>query len=32
MVLGPMPDQLAMVAFMTDLLGSEPQLVEGVHV
>jgi hypothetical protein len=27
-----MPNQAAMVAFMTDLLGSEPELVEGVHV
>jgi hypothetical protein len=29
---GPMPNQAAMVAFMTDLLGSEPQQVEGVYV
>jgi hypothetical protein len=27
-----MPNQAAMVAFMTDLLGSEPRLVEGVYV
>jgi hypothetical protein len=31
-VVGPMPNQAAMVAFMTDLLGSEPRLVEGVYV
>ena len=31
-VVGPMPDQAAMVAFLTDLLGSEPRLVEGVYV
>jgi hypothetical protein len=31
-IVGPMPNQAAMVAFLTDLLGREPQLVEGVYL
>jgi hypothetical protein len=31
-VVGPMPNQAAMVAFLTDLLGREPQVVEGVYL
>ena len=31
-VVGPMPNQAAMVAFLTDLLGREPRLVEGVYL
>ena len=27
-----MPNQAAMVAFLTDLLGREPQVVEGVYL
>ena len=30
--MGPMPNQAAMVAFLTDLLGREPQVVEGVYL
>jgi hypothetical protein len=31
-VLGPMPNQAAMVSFLTDLLGRGPQLVDGVYL
>jgi hypothetical protein len=31
-VVGPMPNQAAMVAFLTDLLGSKPQAVDGVYL
>jgi len=31
-VVGPMPNQAAMVAFLTELLGREPQVVEGVYL
>jgi hypothetical protein len=31
-IVGPMPNQAAMVAFLTDLLGREPQVVEGVYL
>lgn len=31
-VVGPMPNQAAMVGFLTDLLGREPQLVDGVYL
>jgi hypothetical protein len=31
-VVGPMPNQAAMVAFLTDLLGRGPQVVEGVYL
>jgi hypothetical protein len=31
-VVGPMPNQAAMVGFLTDLLGQEPELVEGVFL
>jgi hypothetical protein len=31
-VVGPMPNQQAMLGFLTDLLGAEPRLVEGVYV
>jgi hypothetical protein len=31
-VVGPMPNREAMVAFMTDLLGRPPQVVEGVYL
>jgi hypothetical protein len=31
-VVGPMPNQQAMVTFMTDLLGKQPQLVDGVYL
>jgi hypothetical protein len=31
-VVGPMPNQEAMVAFLTDLLGRKPQVVEGVYL
>ena len=30
--MGPMPNQAAMVAFLTDLLGSKPQAVDGVYL
>jgi len=29
---GPMPNQAAMVSFLTDLLGRKPQVVEGVYL
>jgi hypothetical protein len=31
-VVGPMPNQQTMVSFLTDLLGREPQVVEGVYL
>jgi hypothetical protein len=31
-VIGPMPNQAAMVGFFTDLLGRPPQLVDGVYL
>jgi hypothetical protein len=31
-VVGPMPNQQAMVTFLTDLLGQQPQVVEGVYL
>jgi hypothetical protein len=31
-VVGPMPNQAAMVGFLTDLFGRKPQLVEGVYL
>jgi hypothetical protein len=31
-MVGPMPNQAAMVAFLADLLGREPQVVEGVYL
>jgi hypothetical protein len=31
-VVGPMPNQAAMVGFLTDLLGREPEVVEGVFL
>jgi hypothetical protein len=31
-VVGPMPNQAAMVGFLTDLFGQEPQLVDGVYL
>jgi hypothetical protein len=31
-VVGPMPNQAAMVGFLTDLLGSKPRVVQGVYV
>jgi hypothetical protein len=31
-VVGPMPNQTAMVGFLTDLFGRRPQLVEGVYL
>jgi YD repeat-containing protein len=31
-VVGPMPNQAAMVGFLTDLFGRRPQLVEGVYL
>jgi hypothetical protein len=31
-VVGPMPNQAAMLRFLTDLFGSEPQQVEGVYL
>jgi hypothetical protein len=31
-VVGPMPNQAAMVGFLTDLFGRQPQLVEGVYL
>jgi hypothetical protein len=31
-VVGPMPNQAAMVGFLTDLLGGEPQVVQGVYL
>jgi hypothetical protein len=31
-VVGPMPNQEAMVAFLTDLFGAKPRLVEGVYL
>jgi hypothetical protein len=31
-VVGPMPNQAAMVGFLTDLFGEEPELVDGVYL
>ena len=31
-VVGPMPNQQTMVSFLTDLLGREPQVVEGIYL
>jgi hypothetical protein len=31
-VVGPMPNQAAMVGFLTDLLGSKPRVVQGVYL
>jgi hypothetical protein len=31
-VVGPMPNQAAMVGFLTELLGRPPQTVDGVHL
>jgi hypothetical protein len=31
-VVGPMPNQAAMLRFLTELFGSEPQQVEGVYL
>jgi hypothetical protein len=31
-VVGPMPNQQTMVSFLTDLLGREPEVVEGVYL
>ena len=31
-VVGPMPNQAAMVWFLTDLLGREPEVAEGVYL
>jgi hypothetical protein len=31
-VVGPMPNQAAMLRFLTDLFESEPQQVEGVYL
>jgi hypothetical protein len=31
-VVGPMPNQAAMVGFLTDLFGQEPELVDGVYL
>jgi hypothetical protein len=31
-IVGPMPNQEAMVAFLTDLFGAKPRLVEGVYL
>ena len=31
-IVGPMPNQAAMVGFLTDLFGRQPQLVEGVYL
>jgi cytochrome bd-type quinol oxidase subunit 1 len=31
-VVGPMPNQAAMVGFLTELLGRQPQAVDGVYL
>ena len=31
-VVGPMPNQAAMVGFLTELLGRPPRTVDGVHL